>query len=90
MAVKKRPAMVSAAEATTTLRVGCRVFCTGYHNAVVLGKQLATIDRSSQRVDHAAVVIHRLDPRGQGRVVRWRLRLHLWRQRSILVRQLAS
>ena len=38
------PAMVSAAEATTTLRVGCRVFCTGYHNAVVLAKQLATID----------------------------------------------
>jgi probable F420-dependent oxidoreductase len=38
------PAMMSAAEATTTLRVGCRVFCTGYHNAVVLAKQLSTID----------------------------------------------
>jgi probable F420-dependent oxidoreductase len=38
------PAMVSAADATTTLRVGCRVFCTGYHNAVVLAKELATID----------------------------------------------
>ena len=38
------PAMMSAAEATSTLRVGCRVFCTGYHNPVVLAKQLATID----------------------------------------------
>lgn len=38
------PAMMSAAEATTTLRVGCRVFCTGYHNPVVLAKQLATVD----------------------------------------------
>lgn len=38
------PAMMSAAEATTTLRVGCRVFCAGYHNPVVLAKQLSTID----------------------------------------------
>jgi probable F420-dependent oxidoreductase len=38
------PAMMSAAEATTTLRVGCRVFCIDYANPVVLAKQAATID----------------------------------------------
>ncbi len=42
------PAMMAAADATTTLRVGCRVFCTGYHNPVVLAKQLATIDLLSE------------------------------------------
>ena len=38
------PAMMSAAEATTTLRVGCRVFCIDYQHPVVLAKQAATID----------------------------------------------
>jgi probable F420-dependent oxidoreductase len=38
------PAMMSAADATTTLRVGCRVFCIDYQNPVVLAKQAATID----------------------------------------------
>jgi probable F420-dependent oxidoreductase len=37
-------AMTAAAMATTTLRVGCRVFCVDYHNPVVLAKELATID----------------------------------------------
>lgn len=38
------PAMMSAAEATTTLKVGCRVFCVDYQHPVVLAKQAATID----------------------------------------------
>ncbi len=38
------PAIMSAAEATTTLRVGCRVFCVDYHHPVVLVKTAATID----------------------------------------------
>src|SRR5205823_12123148 len=38
------PAMMMAAEATTTLRVGCRVFCVDYHQPVVLAKELATMD----------------------------------------------
>jgi probable F420-dependent oxidoreductase len=38
------PAMMSAAEATTTLKVGCRVFCIDYQHPVVLAKQAATID----------------------------------------------
>jgi probable F420-dependent oxidoreductase len=38
------PAMMSAAEATSTLRVGCRVFCIDYQHPVVLAKQAATID----------------------------------------------
>ena len=38
------PAMVVAAEATTTLRVGCRVLCVDYRNPVMLAKELATID----------------------------------------------
>jgi probable F420-dependent oxidoreductase len=37
-------AMTAAAMATSTLRVGCRVFCVDYHNPVVLAKELATID----------------------------------------------
>ena len=37
-------AITAAALATTTLRVGCRVFCVDYHNPVVLAKELATID----------------------------------------------
>ena len=38
------PAMVVAAEATTTLRIGCRVLCVDYRNPVILAKELATID----------------------------------------------
>ena len=38
------PAMAVAAEATTTIRIGCRVFCCDYHNAVVLAKSVATLD----------------------------------------------
>src|SRR3954471_13924912 len=41
------PAVVLAADATTTLRVGFRVLCVDYHNPVVLAKELATIDRFS-------------------------------------------
>ncbi len=37
------PAMAVAAEATTTLRVGCRVFCVGYHSPYVLAKEIATL-----------------------------------------------
>ena len=32
------PAMAVAAEATSTIKIGCRVFCCDYHNAVVLAK----------------------------------------------------
>jgi len=38
------PAIMAAADATSTLRVGCRVFCVDYHHPVVLAKELATID----------------------------------------------
>lgn len=37
-------AMAFAASATSTLRVGCRVFSADYHNPVVLAKELATLD----------------------------------------------
>jgi probable F420-dependent oxidoreductase len=42
------PAMAVAAEATTTLRVGCRVFCVDYHEPVVLAKEVATLDLLSE------------------------------------------
>jgi probable F420-dependent oxidoreductase len=42
------PAMAVAAEATTTLRIGCRVFCVDYHQPVVLAKELATLDLLSE------------------------------------------
>ena len=38
------PALVVAAEATESIRVGCRVFCCDYHQPVVLAKEVATID----------------------------------------------
>ncbi len=38
------PAMMVAAEATETIRVGCRVLCADYRNPVILAKELATID----------------------------------------------
>ena len=37
-------AMAAAAAWTTTLRVGCRVFCVEYHVPAVLAKEAATID----------------------------------------------
>jgi probable F420-dependent oxidoreductase len=42
------PAVVVAAEATSTLKVGFRVIATDYHNPVVLAKELATIDLFSE------------------------------------------
>ena len=39
--------MAVAAEATSTLRIGCRVFCVDYHLPVVLIKSAMTIDRLS-------------------------------------------
>ena len=41
-------ACMAAAAATTTLRVGCRVFCVDYHHPVVLAKELATLDLLSE------------------------------------------
>jgi probable F420-dependent oxidoreductase len=38
------PAMAVAAEATSTLRIGCRVFCIDYRPAAVLAKEAATLD----------------------------------------------
>ncbi len=38
------PAMAMAAEATETLRVGCRVFCQDYRHPAVLAKEAATLD----------------------------------------------
>jgi probable F420-dependent oxidoreductase len=41
-------AIAVAAAATTSLRVGCRVFCVDYHQPVVLAKELATLDMLSE------------------------------------------
>lgn len=38
------PAMAVAAEATTKLKIGCRVFCIDYRPAAVLAKEAATLD----------------------------------------------
>ncbi len=38
------PALMAAADATTTLRVGSLVYATDYHHPVVLAKEAATID----------------------------------------------
>ena len=38
------PAMMAAADATTSIRIGSRVICVDYHHPVVLAKELATID----------------------------------------------
>jgi probable F420-dependent oxidoreductase len=42
------PAMTVAAEATDTIRIGCRVICADYRNPVILAKELATIDFFSE------------------------------------------
>ncbi|ABW12665.1 luciferase family protein [Parafrankia sp. EAN1pec] len=41
-------AMVAAAAVTSTLRVGCRVFCIDYHVPAALAKEAATIDLLSE------------------------------------------
>ena len=41
-------AMATAAAATSTLRVGCRVFCVDYHLPAVLAKEAATLDLLSE------------------------------------------
>lgn len=38
------PAIAVAAEATSTIRVGCRVFACDYRNPVMFAKELATLD----------------------------------------------
>ena len=38
------PAMMAAADATSTINVGCRVFGTDYRHPVVLAKELASLD----------------------------------------------
>ena len=42
------PAMAMAAEATSTLKIGCRVFCCSYRPAAVLVKEAMTIDFLSE------------------------------------------
>jgi len=42
------PAIMSAADATSTIKVGCRVFCTSYRPASVLAKEAMTIDFLSE------------------------------------------
>jgi probable F420-dependent oxidoreductase len=48
-------AMTMAAAVTTTLKVGCRVFCVDYHHPVVLAKELATVDFLSEGRLEAAI-----------------------------------
>ncbi len=42
------PAMAVAAEVTTHLRVGCRVYCNDYRHPVMLAKEAATLDLFSE------------------------------------------
>ncbi|MBW1685686.1 MAG: TIGR03621 family F420-dependent LLM class oxidoreductase [Deltaproteobacteria bacterium] len=42
------PAIAMAAEATTQLRLGCRVFCIDYRHPVMLTKEAATLDLLSE------------------------------------------
>ena len=42
------PAIMAAAEATSTLRLGALVWCNDYHHPVVLAKEMATIDLLSE------------------------------------------
>lgn len=42
------PAMAVAAEATSTLRIGCRVFCIDYRHPAMLAKEVATLDLLSE------------------------------------------
>src|SRR5262245_46463077 len=38
------PAIMAAADATTTIRLGALVYCNDYHHPVVLAKEAATLD----------------------------------------------
>ena len=42
------PAIAVAAEATSTLRVGCRVFCIDYRHPAILAKEACTLDFFSE------------------------------------------
>jgi len=42
------PALMAAADATTTLRVGALVWCNDYHHPVMLAKEMATLDLLSE------------------------------------------
>ena len=42
------PAMAAAAAATTSLRIGCRVFCNDYRHPAILAKEAATLDLLSE------------------------------------------
>ena len=42
------PTIAMALEQTSTLRVGCRVFCNDYHHPIVLAKEAATMDYLSE------------------------------------------
>ena len=42
------PAIMAAANATSTLRVGCRVFCNDYRHPIMLAKEVATLDLLSE------------------------------------------
>jgi probable F420-dependent oxidoreductase len=42
------PAIAVAAEATSTIKVGCRVFCCDYRNPVVFAKEMASLDFFSE------------------------------------------
>ena len=42
------PALMAAADATTTLRLGALVWCVDYHHPVVLAKEAATLDLLSE------------------------------------------
>lgn len=42
------PAMAVAAEATSTLRIGCRVFCIDYRHPAMFAKEVATLDLLSE------------------------------------------
>ena len=42
------PAMAVAAEATNTIKIGCRVLCVDYRNPVMLAKEVATLDFFSE------------------------------------------
>jgi probable F420-dependent oxidoreductase len=67
------PAIAMAAEATTHLRVGCRVFCIDYRHPAMLAKEAATLDLLSDgrlelglgagwlKDEYAAIGLH-LDP----------------------------
>ncbi len=70
------PAIAAAAAATSTLRVGCRVFCNDYRHPVMLAKEAASLDWLSEgrldlglgagwlRAEYAAAGID-FDPAGE-------------------------